>query len=152
MERQQEPQWVSLFPPAPCLKIPQSWTSQHSSIDTKDLYWFSLPRYIYSVGISRFRLPDDQVWINSWNCCLNLSISGAIWFFLGSEKRQQHITKAHDFHDLSITLLCSWKPASPICFMHPKPLSTQLPASRTKLWAFLFPLFLFPISCRSELA
>lgn len=53
MERQQEPEWVSLLPPAPCLKIPQSWTSQHSSVDTKNLYRLSLPRYIYSVGISQ---------------------------------------------------------------------------------------------------
>lgn len=64
----------------------------------------------------------------------------------------QKKTKAHDFHGLSTTLLCWWKPVSPICLMCPKLLSTQLATSRNTLWAFLFPLFLFSKSCRSELA
>lgn len=52
-------------------------------MDTKDLYRFSLPRYIYCVGISQI-----QVLIKRWNCCYNLFISGATWLFLRSEKKQ----------------------------------------------------------------
>lgn len=164
----------SLQERAPGIKIPWRGNRNHSgSLSSHQLHVWKSPKAglhntaletprictgFPSQGTSavlvspRSRLPDNQVWIKRWNCCYNLFISGTTWLFLGSEKRQQHITKTHDFHGPSITLICWWKPASPICLMCLKLLSTQLLASRNTLRAFLFPLFLSPKSCRSELA
>lgn len=43
-------QHLSLLPPAP-----QSWASKHNSINTKDLYGFYLPNYIYCADTSQLQ-------------------------------------------------------------------------------------------------